>query len=143
MQSQQKLKSMLTLMSELCRLLKKENTLLKRQRQEECKALFEQKNKLSLAYEEAFKSLSGHAEIFARLSDGQKATLRKAATTLDSLTAENAHLLKINIDATNRLLNAIVNDIKDQAQNTPLYTKQGNMNTDKGNPAALSFNQVL
>ena len=39
MQSQQKLKSMLTLMSELCRLLKKENTLLKRQRQEECKAL--------------------------------------------------------------------------------------------------------
>ena len=51
MQSQQKLKSMLTLMSELCRLLKKENTLLKRQRQEECKALFEQKNKLSLAYE--------------------------------------------------------------------------------------------
>ena len=58
MQSQQKLKSMLTLMSELCRLLKKENTLLKHQRQEECKALFEQKNKLSLAYEEAFKSLS-------------------------------------------------------------------------------------
>lgn len=143
MQPQQKLKNMLTLMSELCQLLKKENTLLKRQRQEECKALFEQKNKLSLAYEESFKYLSGHAEIFARLNDRQKATLRKAATTLDSLTAENARLLKINIDATNRLLNAIVNDIKDQAQNTPLYTKQGNMNTDKGNPAALSFNQVL
>ena len=141
---EKKLGRLLTLMSELCGVLKKENTLLKKQRQSECSALLEQKTKLSAAYEESFAYISQHGEILKGLPDKQKRVLRKAAVTLGDLTTENARLLKINMEATSRLLNAIVQDVAEQTHSkTPLYTRQGNMETDAGNPAAISFNQVL
>ena len=78
------------------------------------------------------------------LPEKQKSVLRKAAVTLGDLTNENARLLKINMEATSRLLNAIVQDIAEQTHaKTPLYTKKGSMENDAGNPAAISFNQVL
>lgn len=49
-----KLNNMLAVMSELCKILKKENSLLKQQRQSECKGLLEQKTTVSQAYEQAF-----------------------------------------------------------------------------------------
>lgn len=139
-----KLSRLLTLMGELCTILKKENTLLKKQRQNECAALLEQKNKLSAAYEESFAYFAERGDILKALPDKQKKVLRKAAVMLGDLSTENARLLKINMDATSRLLSAIVQDIQEQShESTPLYTKKGNMEADPGNPAALSFNQVL
>lgn len=139
-----KLSRLLTLMGELCTVLKKENTLLKKQRQNECAALLEQKSKLSAAYEESFAYFSERGDMLKILPDKQKKILRKAAVMLGDLSTENARLLKINMDATSRLLSAIVQDIQEQShENTPLYTKKGNMEADPGNPAALSFNQVL
>ena len=141
---EKKLGRLLTLMSELCSVLKKENSLLKKQRQSECRDLLEQKTKLSAAYEESFSYFSQHGELLKALPDKQRRVLRKAAVTLGDLTTENARLLKINIEATSRLLNAIVQDVSEQTHaNAPLYTRQGSMEHDAGNPAAISFNQVL
>ena len=141
---EKKLSRLLALMGELCTLLKKENTLLKKQRQSECKDLLERKTMLSAAYEESFAYFSQRADVLKSLPEKQKNVLRKAAATLNGLTAENARLLKINMDAANRLLNAIVQDIEEQTHaKTPLYTKQGCMENEAGNPAAISFNQVL
>lgn len=142
--AENKLTRMLSLMSNLCGVLKKENTLLKNQRQSECKNLTDQKSKLAAAYAESFAYFAKHADIIKALPERQKRVLRKASVTLGDLTTENARLLKINIEATNRLLNAIVQDVQEQTHaRTPLYTKQGNMENDVGNPAAISFNQVL
>ncbi len=141
---EKKLSRLLALMSELCGVLKKENSLLKKQRQSECVDLLEQKTKLSAAYEESFAYFSQHGEMMKALPEKQKRVLRKAAVTLGDLTTENARLLKINIEATSRLLNAIVQDVAEQTHaKTPLYTRQGSMESDIGNPAAISFNQVL
>ena len=141
---EKKLSRMLTLMSELCGLLKKENTLLKKQRQNECKDLLEQKTMLSAAYEESFAYFAQRGDLLKSLPEKQKRVLRKAAVTLGDLTNENARLLKINREATSRLLNAIVQDVEEQPHaKTPLYTKKGCMENDAGNPAAISFNQVL
>ena len=140
---ERKIASMLNLMSELCRILKRENTLLTQQRQKECAALFEQKDKLSAAYAESFAYFSDHREIFSALNATQKATIRKAAKTLSALTDENARLLKINIDATDRLLNAVIRDVKEQSADTPHYTPDGLMDENASNPTAISFNQVL
>ena len=141
---EKKFSRLLTLMSELCGVLKKENSLLKKQRQRECKDLLEQKTKLSAAYEESFSYFSQRGEMLKALPEKQKSILRKAAVTLNNLTTENARLLKINMEATSRLLNAIVQDVAEQNHTkAPLYTRQGNMENDAGNPAAISFNQVL
>lgn len=141
---EKKLSRLLSLMSELCGVLKKENTLLKKQRQSECGELLELKTKLSAAYEESFAYFSQRGELLKALPEKQKRVLRKAAATLNDLTTENARLLKINIEATSRLLNAIVQDVAEQTHaKVPLYTRQGNMEHDAGNPAAISFNQVL
>ena len=142
--SEKKISRMLALMSDLCSLLKKENSLLKKQRQSECQELLEQKTKLSAAYEDSFNYFAQNAEMLKALPEKQKRILHKAAVALGDLTTENARLLKINIEATSRLLNAIVQDVADQANaNAPLYTRQGSMEKDAGNPAAISFNQVL
>ena len=141
---EKKLGRLLTLMSELCTVLKKENTLLKKQRQSECAGLLEQKTQLSEAYAESFAYFSQRGEMMKALPEKQKKILRKAAVALNTLTEENARLLKINMEATSRLLNAIVEDVAEQTHaKTPLYTRQGSMENDAGNPAAISFNQVL
>lgn len=141
---EKKLGRLLSLMSELCGVLKKENSLMKKQRQAECAGLLEQKTKLSAAYAESFEYFAQHGEIMKALPEKQRNILRKAAITLNKLTEENAHLLKINMEATSRLLNAIVEDVAEQSHaKAPLYTRQGNMENDAGNPAAISFNQVL
>ena len=142
--SEKKISRMLALMSELCSLLKKENSLLKKQRQSECQELLEQKTKLSAAYEDSFNYFAQNGELLKALPEKQKRVLRKAAVALGDLTTENARLLKINIEATSRLLNAIVQDVAEQSNaKAPLYTRQGSMEQDAGNPAAISFNQVL
>lgn len=140
---EKKLNTMLAVMSELCKVLKKENTLLKQQRQSETVALAEQKTTVVRAYEQAFSYFAEHPDILKSLPEHQKNVFRKAATVLNGLTRENARLLKINIDATSRLLGAIVQDVKEQSKNTTLYTSQGEVETDSGNPAAVTFNQVL
>ena len=140
---EKKLNNMLAVMSVLCKILKKENSLLKQQRQSECKGLLEQKTTVSQAYEQAFAYFSEHPDVLKALPAPQKQVFRKAALTLNGLTEENARLLKINIEATSRLMGAIVQDVKEQSKNTSLYTEQGQVETDNGNPAALTFNQVL
>ena len=140
---EKKLNTMLAIMSELCKVLKKENSPLKQQRQSECSGLLDQKTNMSQAYEKAFAYFSEHPDVLKALPDPQKRLFKKAALTLNGLTEENARLLKINIEATSRLLGAIVQDVKEQSKNTSLYTPQGEVETDAGNPAALTFNQVL
>ncbi len=141
---QKKLERLLTIVSELCTLLNQENRLLKQQKQSECKNLLEQKAKLSAAYEESFSYFSKNPEILKTLPEKQKSVLKKAATTLENLTQENGRMLKINIEATSRLLNAIIEDVNEQKHaRAPLYTRKGSIETDTGNPAAISFNQVL
>ena len=140
---EKKLATLLTVMSEFCKILKKENGFLKKQKQEECAALLDQKTKIAAAYEQAFAYFSEHRNILQGLPDKQKRLFRLAAVTLSDLTAENARLLKINIDASSRLLNAIVSDVREQSKSGSLYTPHGEMENDSGNPAALTFNQVL
>lgn len=140
---EKKLTTMLAIMGELCKILKKENMLLKKQRQVECVSFLDQKSKISAAYEQAFSYFAEHKSILSSLPEKQKKMFRMAAVTLSDLTTENARLLKINIEASSRLLGAIVQDVKEQSKNTNLYTPQGEVESDGGNPAALTFNQVL
>ena len=139
----QKLKSQLQIMTELCKLLKLENALMKTQHQNECHKLIEKKEKLSLSYVEGCKYFAEHREIFSILNETQKNMFRNAALTLQSLTEENKRLIEVNQEAIRRLVSAIASDAKEQSQKTPLYTGEGLIDGEKGNPAALSFNQVL
>lgn len=143
MQDGQKLKSQLQIMSELCKLLKLENALMKAQRQNECSKLIDKKEKLSLSYYEGCKYFSEHKEVFSLLNDAQRQIFKKAALTLQALTEENKRLISINEEAISRLLAAMVEDAKEQNCTTPLYTGHGEIQGNQGNPAALSFNQVL
>lgn len=138
----EKIQTQLSIMSELCRLLKKENTLLQEQRQDECKELLEQKEKLSFAYADGFKAITKNKENFAALSEQQKGVLRKAAMTLKMLTDENKRLLEINKDAISRLLNAMKKDVEEQSRQTPLYNAEGAIYGESGHPVALSYNSV-
>ena len=95
---EKKLSRLLTLMSELCGLLKKENTLLKKQRQNECKDLLEQKTKLSAAYEESFAYFSKRGDLLKALPEKQKRVLltrENNETLAEALRANGVEVLEL------------------------------------------------
>lgn len=139
---EEKLSGLMSIMSRLCTVLQKENALMKQQRTSECAALFEEKEKAAAAYEQAFGFFARHKEILLDLPEKQRAIVKKAAQTVKRLSDENGRLLKANIDATQILLNAIVQDVKEQSKEKQMYTESGDVGRKK-NPAAVSFNEVL
>ena len=140
---ERKLNGLMKIMAALCRVLQKENTLMKQQRQSEIAALLEEKTKTAALYEQAFAFFKKHDDVLKTLPENQKKAVRKAAQTLKKLTEENGMLLKTNIEASKILLNAIVDDIKEQNKAEHVYTDTGAVGTKSGNPAAISYNKVL
>lgn len=140
---EEKFSGLMSIMSRLCGVLQKENALMKQQRTSECAALFEEKVKISAAYEQSFAFFAKHRDVFKTLSEKQQSVVRKAAQTVKRLSDENGRLLKTNIDATQILLNAIVQDVKEQSREKQSYTQDGAVGKKQGCAAAVSFNQVL
>lgn len=140
---EEKLNGLMKIMAALCRVLQKENTLMKEQRQSEVASLLEEKTKAAAAYEQSFMFFKKHDDILKSLPEKQKKVIRSAAMTLKRLTQENGTLLKTNIEASKILLNAIVDDIKEQNKEKHLYTADGAVGVKNGTPTAISYNKVL
>lgn len=124
-------------------LLEKENSALKKHEIETVKELLERKTFLTRSYQEHMIAINKNPDIVQSQNEEQKKDLKDLAVKLEKLTGENDKLLKANIDAGGKLLEAIVQAAKSAHEKDAVYSVNGSKIEKKKNPKSLSFNKTI
>lgn len=133
---------MLEAMSLLGEILAEENTALKAFKIADVEALQAQKRHRVRLYEHNIGAIAGNPQLLAGTDRDQE--MKDASIALADVIAENERLLKANMEASKRLLNAIVDAAKDgNNAGAALYSREGTTApaTD-GRTVSLTLNQT-
>lgn len=147
MDTREKVSNLLTVIQRLGGILTKENAALARHRPDLIEPSLLEKQKLSKAYELLAKALQDEAEDVKELDKAVRERLSTAMTSLDELTEQNAKLLKIAIDANQRVLDAIAKAAQTTMPQNNSYSRNGSIGPTPSQSVAhgmpLSVNQTL
>ena len=128
----------------LCDLIEYENEVLARFDTEAVKEVSENKAALARIYEQAVLPMAEDPSLAEALEPEQKEELTALAHRLKELVEENARRLTAVIGATNMVLDSVVQAAKEQAADSPAYSKSGTMMTRRSSDAtSLAYNDKL
>ncbi|MCL2672999.1 MAG: hypothetical protein FWF01_01255 [Alphaproteobacteria bacterium] len=138
------LAAMLDVMKQLCQILERENSALQQHKVAQLKETMADKIRLSDVYAKQFKTLTSDRAAFKAVAMEEKNALIGSASHLNSLMDDNARLIKANMAASKKLLDAIIAEAKKaQAQAEGGDAVYARPRGKKGDNVSLSFNQVL
>jgi flagellar biosynthesis/type III secretory pathway chaperone len=132
---------MLLAMNRLADLLEVENEALGRNRYEVTAAIQDEKASLTRLYVQRLKALAEDQKRLEQARAERGEDMRESAERLKRLSDLNAILLRSNMEATQRFLDAVVTSAREY-ENQPRYARNGAVNAVR-NPASLTFNQTL
>lgn len=138
-----RLDDLLPVMVDLCGVLARENEALANRIPEQIEAELERKQYLGRLYHDYMLSIRRNPRQLDPLPEETRAALKKAATILDALSAENNRLLKVHISVVDSLLTTVVNAVRDQALTSKVYSGSGHLDpmTTEARLLAVSMNQ--
>jgi len=131
---------------QLCDLLVKENTALKRHKPDEVKALTERKEQLARLYQSHMNAVHRDPGLLKALEPAKRDQLTQTAMRLGDLMQENASLLKANIQSINMFFKAVNDALKTrQEEKAAAYSRSGALNgyAVTKRSLAVSFNQTM
>jgi flagellar biosynthesis/type III secretory pathway chaperone len=131
---------------QLCDLLVKENTALKRHKPDEVKALTERKEQLARLYQSHMNAVHRDPGLLKALEPAKRDQLTQTAVRLGDLMQENASLLKANIQSINMFFKAVNDALKTrQEEKAAAYSRNGALNgyAVTKRSLAVSFNQTM
>jgi flagellar biosynthesis/type III secretory pathway chaperone len=141
-----KVEDIFQIIRQLCDLLTKENTALKRHRNEDVSAMTERKDKLSRLYQGHINTIHRDPSQLQAMDPAKRTAMAQAAMRLGDLMQENASLLKANIESINMFFKAVTNAVRDkQEEKAAAYSSNGAMNPyglTRRN-LAVSYNQTM
>ncbi|MCF8481843.1 MAG: flagellar protein FlgN [Rhodospirillum sp.] len=141
-----KITSLLFAMTELVLVLVEENDALDRHDTPHVRALMESKLLRTRYYQEQMLAVHANPRLLLDLDEEQREVMRAAAKILDTLARENGRKLKANIEATNRLMKAVVNAVRErELGRATTYSKGGAVEGDptQAHRKAVTFNETL
>jgi flagellar biosynthesis/type III secretory pathway chaperone len=131
---------------EIAFILEYENAALKNSDFDVVNNVVEQKTKLVKLYEERIEELKANPELGKSFPETDRELLRNIGGKLDALMHENSNLLKSNVKAIERLMNSVIDAVKEHAQEkASSYSKQGQLASSAKDKEQLSvtFNREL
>ncbi len=126
--------SLIDIASNLASLLEKENTALRRRKSGDVTSLLEEKNTLTRAYEgrvEGLDELLNNAEAANQLDPELRQRIRKIGEKLNTLVEENAMLLKVAIEANQRIVDIVADAVKKAQPGPGTYSSKGSVEKDR------------
>lgn len=140
-----KAKELMFAITELSELLRLESAHLRKHDVNAVRELAERKAALSRAYEEQMRTIQNNPELLQSLPEAERETLRSAAETLDKAMKDNAGVLQANMNASKRVLDAVINAVQNADAKHAGYGADGHLNIGprRGKPRAVSFNEEL
>lgn len=120
-----RLRDLLVIGGHLTQLLEKENQALKDHRHDEVRTLFEEKDKLTRAWESRMKSVVDHAGLLADTDPDLREHLQLLGHKVDAMISENALLLQTAIRAGKILLDNIAKAVRSVSNGSMSYSTRG------------------
>jgi len=132
-------------MTNLIELIDTENKALSGHDFNTVKALSANKWTLTRNYRNQMQAIADTPDILQILEDDEQLALRSLGERLNSASQHNGRLLSANIDAANRVMNAVVQGVKAANERNAIYGKSGALReqTPDGRPVAVSYNKEL
>ncbi|MBF0093227.1 MAG: hypothetical protein HQL33_00410 [Alphaproteobacteria bacterium] len=123
-----------------------ENAALKKLDFAKVRELAERKESLTRLYADHMKAIAANREVLNGLAPERRLALKKLGLRLDASAGTNGRLLKANVDASRRLVQTIIEAVKETKTGaTSTYSDAGRMVGDpgKGHETALTFDQDI
>ncbi len=128
----------------LCDLLEVENEALANHDIQTVRELADNKSALARIYEQSVLPMAEDPSLADELEPEQKDELTELGRRLQGLVEENARRLKAEMEAAERLMDAVANAVKTGATSTCKYGKTGQFDGRAGTERqSVSFNETL
>ena len=125
MNTQSQVNDLIQVTSRLIAVLEREVELLRATPSTGLEALQEEKSALTTAYESQARSLSGHPELLEALQPVLRAELRRVTGRFQSVVSANEAALRAARETTQRVLQAIADELDKNRCNQAGYSAQG------------------
>ncbi len=143
----EQIESLIRVTSRLIGLLDREVEMLREMRISDIDALRDEKNELTLAYEQAVRVIAAEPKQMAAIEPVLRETLSELAQRFDSALATNAQALHAVRESHDRLLKAVVDAVADSRAHQKAYNAKGSFETDLRTPRtttlSLTFDRSL
>ena len=147
MSTQRQVNDLLQVTSRLIAVLEREVELLRAVPSTGLEALQEEKSALTIAYETQARSLTGHPELLVALQPVLRAELKRVTGRFQSAVAANEVALRAARETTQRVLQAIADELDRSRCNTAGYSAQGGAASSSrrtsGPPLSIAFDERL
>jgi len=132
-------------MTSLVDLIDAENKALKDHDINAVKALSANKWTLTRNYRNQMQAIVDMPDLLQILEDDQRSQLRSLGDRLNKASVRNGQLLSANMEAANRVMNAVVQGVKQATERNAVYGKNGMIRgqSPDGRPMAVSYNREL
>ncbi len=129
-----RINNLIDITSHLANLIEKENKALRGIKSGDATSLLEEKNTLTRAYEsrvEGLDELLGNPDAVGKLDPELRQRMRKAGERLNALVEENAMLLKVAIEANQRVVDIVAEAVKEAQPGPGTYSSKGSVEKDR------------
>lgn len=141
------IEALIKITSRLMGVLDREIEMLREMRISEIETLRDEKNELTLAYEQTVRVIAADPDKLADIEPALRDTLADLAQRLDGTLATNARALSAVRESHDRLLKAVVDAVTDSRARQKAYNAKGSFETDHRMPRAatlsLTFDRSL
>ncbi len=141
------IEALIKVTSRLMGVLDREVEMLREMRISEIETLRDEKNDLTLAYEQAVRVIAADPDELAAIEPALRDTLADLGQRLDGSLAANARALSAVRESHDRLLKAVVDAVADNRARQRAYNAQGSFETGHRMPRAaalsLTFDRSL
>ena len=147
MSTQSQVNDLLQVTSRLIAVLEREVELLRAVPSTEFEALQEEKSALTAAYESQARSLTGHPQLLEALQPVLRAELKRVTSRFQSAVAANEMALRAARETTQRVLQAIADELDKNRHDNAGYSAQGcaasSSRRTSGSPLSITLDQRL
>ncbi|WP_028879195.1 flagellar protein FlgN [Terasakiella pusilla] len=124
-------------------ILQKENDALDKQDAKVLGETFAEKDKLSRLYERHCRALERERNGLADVDEDARTNLKKLGNEMDELVAQNARILKMNIEMNRRVLYRFADVAKKMTPHAGTYAQDANIGVKAEATAPISLNETL
>lgn len=143
MEMSERVNELVYICERMIEILQQENDALDAQNPKALAETLTEKDKLSRLYERHTRGIQRDPDGFAAIDEDIRATLKELSKDMEKLIAQNARMLKMNIETNRRVLLKFADVAKQMTPNAGTYAKDANLGARGEATSPISLNETL
>jgi len=143
MEMSERVNELVYICERMIEILQQENDALDAQTPKALAETLTEKDKLSRLYERHTRGIQRDPDGFAAIDEDIRVTLKELSKDMEKLIAQNARMLKMNIETNRRVLLKFADVAKQMTPNAGTYAKDANLGARGEATSPISLNETL